>query len=55
VNDSPEDKNKPTHEQGEAAHILDLADPARGEDANEFQGYLHGANVSFIVRWQPPA
>ncbi len=26
-----------------------MADPARGEDANEFQGFRHGAGVSFIV------
>ncbi len=30
-----------------------MADPARGEDANEFQGYHHGAGVSFIVADAP--
>jgi mannose-6-phosphate isomerase-like protein (cupin superfamily) len=53
VNDKPEEKNKRIHEQG-AAHILDLADPERGEDPSEFQGYHHGANISFIVVDAPP-
>jgi mannose-6-phosphate isomerase-like protein (cupin superfamily) len=53
VNDKPEDRSKPTHEQG-ATHILDLADPERGDDANEFQGYRHDAGVSFIVVDAPP-
>ncbi|MBA3425020.1 MAG: cupin domain-containing protein [Rubrobacter sp.] len=35
-------------------HIIDIADPARGEDANEFQGYHHDAGVSFIVIDVPP-
>jgi len=48
VNDNPEVKSERTHEQ-EAARIIDLADPAPGEDANEFQGHHHDAAVSFIV------
>ena len=35
--------------QENAARIVDLADPARGDDANEFQGHHLGAGVSFIV------
>ncbi|MDQ3793571.1 MAG: cupin domain-containing protein [Actinomycetota bacterium] len=53
MNDEPEEKSRSTHEQG-TAHVLDLADPARGDDANEFQGYRHGAGVSFIVVDAPP-
>jgi mannose-6-phosphate isomerase-like protein (cupin superfamily) len=34
--------------------VVDMADPARGEDANEFQGFRHGAGVSFIVVEAPP-
>jgi mannose-6-phosphate isomerase-like protein (cupin superfamily) len=52
VNDKPEE-SRGTHEQG-AARVIDVADPARGEDANEFQGYHHGAGVSFIVVDAPP-
>lgn len=37
-----------------AARVIDMADPARGEDANEFQGYHHDAGVSFIVIDAPP-
>ena len=48
MNDKPEGKGKPIHEQ-DAAHIFDLADPARGDDANEFQGYRYDAGVSLIV------
>jgi mannose-6-phosphate isomerase-like protein (cupin superfamily) len=29
--------------------VVDMADPTRGEDSNEFQGFRHGAGVSFIV------
>jgi mannose-6-phosphate isomerase-like protein (cupin superfamily) len=37
------------------ARIIDLADPARGETAYEFQGYRYGdTNVSFIVVDAPP-
>jgi mannose-6-phosphate isomerase-like protein (cupin superfamily) len=53
VNDKPEQKGKPTHEQGKA-RILDLADPERGDDSGEFQGYHHGASVSIIVVDAPP-
>ena len=53
MNDKPEEKSKPIHEQG-TARILELADPARGDDANEFQGYHHDAGVSFIVVEAPP-
>jgi mannose-6-phosphate isomerase-like protein (cupin superfamily) len=34
--------------------VMDLADPTRGADANEFQGHQHGAGVSFIVVDAPP-
>ena len=34
--------------------VIDLADPARGEDPGEFQGHRHGASVSFIVVDAPP-
>jgi len=53
LNDKPEEKGKLTHEQ-DAARVIDLADPARGDDANEFQGYHHDAGVSFIVVEAPP-
>jgi mannose-6-phosphate isomerase-like protein (cupin superfamily) len=37
------------------ARIIDLADPARGETAYEFQGHHYGdTNVSFIVVDAPP-
>ena len=49
LNDKPEEKSKPIHQQG-AARSLELADPARGDDPGEFQGYHHDAGVSFIVR-----
>jgi hypothetical protein len=29
--------------------VIDMADPARGDDPNEFQGYQYYAGVSFIV------
>ena len=48
MSDQPEDESKRTHKQV-APRNLDLADPARGDDANEFQGYHHDASVSFIV------
>jgi quercetin dioxygenase-like cupin family protein len=53
VNDKPEQKSKPTHRQG-AAHVISLADPERGDDTNEFQGYRHNAGVSLIVVDAPP-
>jgi hypothetical protein len=34
--------------------VLDIADPARGEEAGEFQGRLLGASVSVIVVDAPP-
>src|SRR5215211_567651 len=37
-----------------APSVINLADPARGDDANEFQGYRHDAGVSFIVVDAPP-
>jgi|SRR5215211_4517586 len=48
MNDKVKGKSKATHEQG-AARVIDVAEPARGEDANEFQGCHYGAGVSFIV------
>lgn len=53
MNDKPEQNGKPTHEQGKA-RILDLADPGRGDDKDEFQGYHCDANVSLIVVDAPP-
>ncbi len=53
MNDKSEVKGKPTHGQG-AARLIDMADPAPGEDPNEFQGHRHGAGVSFIVVDAPP-
>ena len=53
MGDKPEGKGKRAHQQG-AAHVIDLADPARGEDANEFQGHHHDADISFIVVDAPP-
>jgi hypothetical protein len=35
--------------------VLDIADPARGEEAGEFQGRLLGAGVSAIVMYFPNA
>jgi hypothetical protein len=32
-----------------AARVIDMAVPARDEDANEFQGHYHDAGVSFII------
>jgi mannose-6-phosphate isomerase-like protein (cupin superfamily) len=29
--------------------VIDMADPARGDDPNEFKGYQYDASVSFIV------
>jgi mannose-6-phosphate isomerase-like protein (cupin superfamily) len=34
--------------------VLDIADPARGEEAGEFQGHLLGADVSVIIVDAPP-
>ena len=53
MNNKPEEKSKPTHEQN-AARLIDLADPARGDDPNEIHGYHHEAGVAFIVVDAPP-
>ena len=29
--------------------VIDMADPARGDDPSEFQGYQYDASISFIV------
>jgi hypothetical protein len=34
--------------------VIDMADPARGDEPNEFQGYHHDAGVSFFVVDAPP-
>ena len=34
--------------------VVEMADPARGEDTGEFQGFRHGAGISFIVVDAPP-
>jgi mannose-6-phosphate isomerase-like protein (cupin superfamily) len=34
--------------------VVDMTDPARGEDTGEFQGFRHGASVSIIVVEAPP-
>lgn len=49
----PEEKGKRTRREG-AARVVDLADPARGDDPGEFQGHHLGAGVSFIVVDTPP-
>ena len=36
------------------ARVVDLADPARGDDPGELQGYHLGAGVSLIVVDAPP-
>ena len=46
----PEEKGQ----QRRPAQVVDLNDPARGDDANEFQGYHLGAGVSLIVVDAPP-
>jgi mannose-6-phosphate isomerase-like protein (cupin superfamily) len=43
-----------SRERRGVTRILDLADPARGEDAYEFQGFHLDAGVSFIVVDAPP-
>jgi mannose-6-phosphate isomerase-like protein (cupin superfamily) len=53
VNDEPEEKDMLNHEQA-AGRLIDLADPVRGDDADEFQGHHLGANVSLIVVDAPP-
>jgi pimeloyl-ACP methyl ester carboxylesterase/mannose-6-phosphate isomerase-like protein (cupin superfamily) len=39
---------------GGVTRVVDMANPARGEDANEFQGFRHGVDISFIVVEAPP-
>ena len=53
MNDEPKEKDKLNHEQA-AGRVIDLADPVRGDDADEFQGHHLGANVSLIVVDAPP-
>jgi len=53
VNDEPKEKDKLNYEQA-AGRVIDLADPVRGDDADEFQGHHLGANVSLIVVDAPP-
>jgi mannose-6-phosphate isomerase-like protein (cupin superfamily) len=53
VNAGPEEKDRLT-QQGGAARVVELGDPARGDDAGELQGYHLGANVSVIVVDAPP-
>jgi mannose-6-phosphate isomerase-like protein (cupin superfamily) len=36
------------------ARVLDCAELARGDNADEFEGYLHDATVSIIVVDAPP-
>ena len=52
-NTEPEEKDGWTRQEG-AARVVDLADPTRGDDANEFQGHYLGAGVSLIVVDAPP-
>jgi mannose-6-phosphate isomerase-like protein (cupin superfamily) len=53
VNAVPEEEARQT-EQGGAARVVDLADPERGDDANELQGFHLGTGVSIIVVNAPP-
>ena len=53
MNAGPEEKDRLT-QQGGAARVVELGDPARGDDAGELQGYHLGANVSVIVVDAPP-
>ena len=53
MNAGPEEKDRLT-QQGGAARVVELVDPARGDDAGELQGYHLGANVSVIVVDAPP-
>jgi mannose-6-phosphate isomerase-like protein (cupin superfamily) len=41
-------------QQRRPAQVVDLNDPARGDGANELQGYRLGAGISFIVVNAPP-
>ena len=49
----PEEKDGWTRQE-DAARVVDLADPTRGDDANEFQGHHLCAGVSLIVVDAPP-
>lgn len=53
MSDGPEEKGRQTR-RGPAARVVDLDDPARDEDANEFQGHHLGAGVSVIAVDVPP-
>ena len=53
MNAGPEEKGRRT-QQGGAAHVVELGNPSRGDDAGELQGYHLGANVSVIVVDAPP-
>ena len=53
MNAGPEEKGRRTEQEG-VARVVDLVDPARGDDPGEFQGRHLGANVSFIVVDAPP-
>ncbi len=53
MKDEPKEKSKRTHELG-ATRVINLADPARGEDTGEFQGHRYEAGISFIVVNAPP-
>ena len=54
MKDEPKEKSKRTHELG-ATRVINLADPARGEETGEFQGHRYEAGISFIVRLAQPA
>lgn len=49
----PEEKDGRARRE-DAAHVVDLADPTRGDEANEIQGHHLGAGVSIIVVEVPP-
>jgi mannose-6-phosphate isomerase-like protein (cupin superfamily) len=53
MDDRPEERSKRINEQS-AAHVINLADPAPGEDTGEFQGHRYEAGISFIVVNAPP-
>ena len=49
MNGGPEGRGRRARQEEDAARVVDLADPARGDDANELQGHHLGAGVSIIV------
>jgi mannose-6-phosphate isomerase-like protein (cupin superfamily) len=53
LNAGPEGRGEGIRKRG-AARVIDMADPARGEDANDFEGHHYDADVSFIVVDAPP-